>query len=274
VLSAVKFTAENAEHTEENNVQFTDGITTISFWPTSYELAVDDFTELYEARQGDVIAAAAAGGILPRRRRRVGLIRKTSELTTLRNFFSTNDGKTFRFTDDAGREWNVKWLEALESSEAAVAHDGAGWHEVTVELLLESVYSDAALEAWPNTDAGQMSIQKSGASILHFPLAYAPPLGRRDHPTAYKSLAPGKLAVDAGRYTAKRRHSLEFRGLARAFMIALEDYYVNTIQGAAHPFSLAHFRDGTLSCRWLDGLRFNQDEGGRYGGGFTVMQEI
>jgi len=252
---------------------FDDGITTIEFFPTSYEMRAVDFTELIENSQREVIGAPD-GGNAPRRERTIGLIRTTAERDALHSFLNGLDGAAFQFTDDVGRIWNARHPDDLESAEEDIAAGGAGWHRVTVRLFLASVASDAALEAYGNGDVSQMSIQKSGAAVLHFPLAYAPPLGRRDIATAFKELGRAVLHRDAARFTAKRMLSARYAGLPREFVRALEDYFVDTLAGAANPFSLAHFRDGTVSFRWTGGFAFGQDEGGRYSGTMELRQEV
>ena len=147
---------------------FADGSTTITFYPTGYTVSVDDFTELRESREGEVIAAASPNGTPPRRIREITLIRTTAERDALLTFLLANDGTAFEFTDDAGRVWTVRWWEqSFDSSESDNPDDEAGWHEVTVKLWLAAVASDAGLESYANADVSQMSIQKSGAAVLY-----------------------------------------------------------------------------------------------------------
>ncbi len=251
---------------------FDDGATQIEVFPTSYDVAAADFSALHFAQTGDVIAAAAPGGVAPRRTRRISLILTTAELATLQAFFDTNDGTSFEFTDDVGRIWDVKWLGDFRSTELTWATDGH--YSADLSLFLEGVNSDAGRIAYGNADVSQMSIQKSGASELHFPLAYRPPLPRTDVAAANKILTQTKLAVDAGRYTARRTHRFDFGGLSAAFVSELEDYYHTILEGATSPFSLVHFRDSTRDYRWQQGLRFSMQDGGSYDGGFSAIEEI
>ena len=254
---------------------FDDGSTTITFFPTAYQVQAEDFTELRESREGEVIAAENLSKAATMLSRELTLIRTTAERDALKTFLLANDGTAFEFTDDVGRVWNARWWErGFDSAESDNLGGAAGWHDVTVRLWLASVASDAGLEAYSNTDVSQMSIQKSGAAVLYWPLAYSVPLGRLDIAPAAKRLGEAALHRDAARYTARREHSMTFDGLERAFVRRLEDYYVDTLAGAAHPFTLAHFRDGSTVFRWLGGLSFTQDEGGRYSGGFQARQEV
>jgi hypothetical protein len=168
-------------------MMFDDGSTQIEFAPTAYDARAEDPAVLDENSAGAVIAAHDRGRAV-RRTRTVSLIRTTTERDALLTFLDDLDGTAFEFTDDVGRVWDAQWLDDLDSAEEEIASDGDGWHRVTVRLRLDGVNSDAGLEAYGNTDVSQMSIQKSGASVLYFPIAYAPPLGRRDVATAYKSL--------------------------------------------------------------------------------------
>ncbi len=252
---------------------FDDGSTSITLFPESgFEVIAEDSTQLERAHTGKVIAAAAPGGRPPQRTRRLSLVRTTAERSDLKTFFDTNDGITFLFTDDVGRIWDCKWLGDFDSVEQAPATDGD--HHVRVRLLLEGVNSDAGREAWGNTDASQMDVTKSGGSTLYFPLAFRPPFPRTDVAAASKILHRTGLAVDASRNTARRTHRVDFANLPRAFISELDDWFVNTIAGATHPFSLAHFRETTTNFRWTGGLRFTMQPGGNYSGGFDLLEEI
>ena len=47
-------------------MKISDGTTEIELFPTSYDMAVEDFTELQYSSSGNIIAAAAPGGMPPR----------------------------------------------------------------------------------------------------------------------------------------------------------------------------------------------------------------
>ncbi len=253
-------------------MQFDDGATQIEFFPTSYDVAAEDFSALHFAQTGDIIAAAAPGGVPIRRTRQISLIRTTAELSTLSTWFTTNDGVAFLFTDDVGRVWNAWFLNDFKSTEITFAT--SGHHSVELLLFLPSVNSDAGRIAYGNVDVSQMSIQKSGASELHFPVAYRPPLPRTDKGAPHKNLTQTKVAVDASRFAARRTHRFDFGGFPAAFVSELEDYYRSTLEGATHPFSLVHFDASTRSYRWQGGLRFSMQDGGSYDGGFSAIEEI
>lgn len=251
-------------------MRFDNGVTQLDFDPTEYLLTVEDRTQIHRARDGSVISATN-GGLAPRRLRQATLRLTAAELAQFRSFFDGLTG-SFLFTDTNGRVWTVFWLEDFAATEDD--YSSVGHHLLRVHLLLTGVSSDAGTGAYSNVDAGQMSIQKSGGAILYFPLAYVPGLDDAGICTDHKSLAPGFLSFDDARYLARKEKSLRFVHLPDAFLTVLEDYYVATLSGAANAMSLAHFRDGALSCRWTGGMSFTQDDAMLWSGAFRVAEEV
>lgn len=247
-----------------------DGATSFEFDPTACRMEVEDFALLHLAQDGSVIASVN-GGRAPRRTRRFSMRLTSAELASLESFWEGVDDTTqIEFTDTAGRIWNARWLEGFDTAEDAPSSDG--WHQATVSLLLESVNDDTGRAAYDNSDHGWMSIQKSGAGVLYFPTAYAPVRGRVTRPASHRELLDQHLMVDAARYTRWDEIRLQFRALPDTFVTELEDYYVDTLVGATHPFSLVHFRDATATYRWTGGLRFVQDDGLRWEGEIELRE--
>ena len=267
-----------------SGMKISDGTTEIEFFPTSYDMAVEDFTEIQRSSSGNIIAAAAPGGMPPRRTRAIGLLRNTAERDALLDLLLDNDGKALRFTDDVGRVWNARAPGDYESSEDETTSDGAGWHSMRLNLWLESVRDDSAREAYSNVNVDQMWFSRNGAGeggepdpdALFFPIAYAPPLGRRNAALAYKRLLPAALALDEGRRNYPRYNQvMHFAGLPRAFISELEDYFMDELKGAARSFEMDHFLVvPETRMRWVGGFAFSQDEGGRYSGTIEVTPDI
>ena len=241
--------------------------------PTDMGLQAEDRTVLQANRQGKVIAANN-GGNLPRRRRKVGVRLTSAQLASLQTFIGqlTSGDQHFLFTDTNGRVWTAFWEGDFSTREDA--YSSVGYFSASIGLLLSAVSSDAGTGAYSNADAGQMNMLKAGGAAFYWPLAYGAPLQRTDLWTAAKQLGANFLADDLARFTARTDRVLPFKELPDAFMTALEDYYTNTLNGAANPFTLAHFRDASATYRWIEGMAFAQNAGLRWDGSIKLRKEV
>lgn len=245
-----------------------DGSTVLSFDAASYERHVEDRSVLHTASDGSVIGVSN-GGLAPRRRARLRLRLTTAELASYAAFFAANRTTAVAFTDTVGRVWNARWLAPFDVAEDAQQADG--WHSLRLVLLLESVADDSGRTLYSNVDAGLVSIQKAGATQLHWPVGYEPPAGREDPGTAYEDVVAGFVAADTGRYTARTDRSLRIEGAPDAFAATLEDYLADTLEGAVHPFTLTGY--GAGSYRWLDGLTWSQGDDFGWSGSLRLRGE-
>lgn len=249
-------------------MNFTYGATSLDFYPMAHTMETEDRTQLHTASDGSVISATN-GGLSPRRRRRLTLRLTSSDLTSFKSLYDSVEADEFLFTDSAGASFDVRWLGAFDASEDAYSADGH--YRLTIDLLLVTPHS---LASYSNTDVSQMSAQVSGSYVLYFPLSYVPTLERADQPTASRLLAPGLLSTDPSRYTARQERTLRFASLPDEFMSKLELYYATIMLGAAKPFTLTHFRDGSESYRWVGGLNAEQDDGLNWSCTMRLRQEV
>ena len=250
---------------------FDDGATAIDLEPTGYTLRVEDPTVLKFSSSGKVIAAGAPQGKFIRRTRQIEFEQDDAALVVLKSFYDTNQDEVFKFTDEVGRIWNVTWPGRFDSSEVGTI-DG-GLHTVVVSLRLDSVFDDTGRESYANADVGQMSIQKTGESILNFPLAYGAPAQTTAQETSYREQTPGFLAVDPNRFTARDDKNFVFAELSRAFVSEWEDYVVDLLAGSANPFSLVHFDAATKNYRMIGGLSLAYDGQATWGGNLRLREE-
>jgi hypothetical protein len=252
-------------------VIFDDGVTTIDFDPVGCTIQLVDRTVTHVSSSGDVIATMNENGLSVRRLRVVTLDRTTSELSTLSAFLLTNIGSQFQYTDDVGRVWDVRWVGQGHTAEEKL-YTSSGLHRVSLTLLLEAVNSDAGRTAYVNSDVSQMSIQKSGDTELFFPSAYQHPFNVTIVGTARRDLVDGFQTVDLSRYTARSDKVLNFTSFSPAFMSELDDYIVDSLEGAIHPFTLDHFRDGTSTVRLVGGSQFELGPNFLWSGSFKVRE--
>jgi hypothetical protein len=250
---------------------FDNGITQLTAYPISQQAKVEDRSTLQIAYTGKVVASTN-GGLPPRRTRSLVLRLDDADLASFKTWFEAVHTAAIKWTDTNGRVWNAQWIGDFGQVEDD--YTSVGHHKLTVNLLLLSVFSDAGTGAYGNANVGQMSVQVSGQSVLYFPLAYAPGLQTVEPDVDNKILAPGFMAIDVSRYTLRADKVAPFSLLSDAFYTALEDYYANTMAGSLLPFSLVHFRDGTSTFRWTDGLQFSQDEGLTWAGQIKLRAEV
>jgi hypothetical protein len=251
---------------------FDNGASQLTAYPISQTAKVEDRTALRAAYSGKVIAATNQGGLPPRRTRSLVLRLDDADLAAFLAWFQALTTGTFKWTDTNGRVWDAQWLGDFPRVEDDVT--SVGHHRLSVELLLVDVFSDAGTGAYGNADVSQMSVQVSGKSKLNFPLAYALGLQGTEIAVPGKVLAPGFLAVDAGRYTDRVDKTVSFSVLSDQFFTTLEDYLVNTMQGALLPFTLIHFRDGSHVFRWEGGMNWTQDNGLLWAGQAKLRAEV
>lgn len=247
-----------------------DGSTVLTFDASSHERQVEDRSTLHAASDGSVIGVSN-GGLAPRRRARLRLRLTTAELASYAAFYEANRTTPVEFTDTVGRVWDARWIGAFDAAEDAQQADG--WHSLRLELLLEAVADDTGRTAYSNVDAGLVSIQKSGATLLYWPVGIEPAAEREDPGTAYEDVTPGFVAADASRYAARTDYqALRIVGAPDAFATELEDYLADTLEGAVHPFTLTGYADGTY--RWLGGLSWRQGDDFAWTGTIRLRGEV
>ncbi len=255
-------------------MKFDDSISAITFDPVSQQLTVTDSTRLQVARDRGVIASPNAG-LPPSRTRTISLQRTTAEIAALETLFDNVENTSFLFTDSVGRSWTAWWKGDFDRREVAPVSLSASEYRITVSLFLEAVSSSPGAPYYANADVSKMSIQKSGATKVNFPRNYKAPQPLRKRPTTRKFQAPAFMATDAARYTTAEDKVIEFEDLSDGFVSFLEDYYVDDLEGAAHAFSLEHFRDATTNYRWVEGLALSQQGGNlTWRGSIRLREEV
>lgn len=109
---------------------------------------------------------------------------------------------------------------------------------------------------------------------LFFPLAYQAPLDKLRIPAAAHVDTGQIVSIDANRRTPRIDRTLSFSGLPDDFILELEDYFVSTLIGGTHPFTVAHFRDADLSARWVDSFAFEMGDGLLWDGRIGLREEV
>lgn len=247
-----------------------DGTVTLEFNPIAYSRKVQDYTKIHTSDTKVVIATTAKAP--PRRTRGIVIRCNSAELVGYQTFFGGNHDNLFYFTDEVGRIWLVRWETPLSVSEDK--YTVQGHFVVSLELLLVAVHDDTGTATYANTDVGQMSIQKSGEPVLYFPLAYVHPLGERSGGTAYRKSTQTGIITDKNRFANQGTVSTTYRALTPAFVNVLEDYFVDTLEGAIHPFSLSHYRDATRTFYWVGGLRVQLGRGYTFSGSIGLSEAL
>ena len=251
---------------------FDNGITQISFDPIGIQMGVSNPVELAINTKGAVIAASAPQGMVFRRRREIELRLTTAQRTAIEDWFQEMGTTSFLWTDTQGRVWDAWWGRTFSTQETATTADG--WHRMRVSLVLDGINDDTGRAAYSNTDVSQMSIQKSGAAVLNFPLAYRSPATKnRVYPNRREQTGQF-VAIDPNRRTERTDLNLSFSGLDDDFIIELEDYFVETLEGSTHPFALDHFRDVTANYRWQGDFNFSMSPGLIWGGTIALREDL